>query len=276
PIETYSFEGKTVLITGASSGIGLETAELFYSLGANIAFICGRKTPPTKIPLESPRTLRINLNLSDWSALSAAFLATYEKFGRIDIVVPNAGLAEPPGQYFNLQEDGEGGLKPLDMIAVEIDIKGTMYTIALGIHYLKKNQNPTGGSIVIMSSMAGYEGVSGMPGYSASKHAATALLRSLPRNAAPLNIAVSLVAPSMTYTPGAFPGTYKPGKAAFEEMDAKMKKVGVNMSSAYTCANAVAYLVEKGLDANGVSLLVDRDQITDLESEIAASRPAWF
>jgi NAD(P)-dependent dehydrogenase (short-subunit alcohol dehydrogenase family) len=274
PITSYSFKGKTVFVTGASSGIGLETAEVFYALGANIAFICGRKTPPTSIPLSSPRTLQINLSIADWSALSSAFAATYKKFGRIDIVIPNAGVAETPGQYFDLKDNGNGGFKELDMNAVDIDIKGTMNTIALGIHYLKKTKE--GGSMVIMSSMAGYEGVNGMPGYSAAKHAATGLLRSLPQRAAESNIAVSLVAPSMTFTPGAFPGSYRPGKEAFEEMKEKMGKVGVHISSAYTCALAVAYLVNKGIGANGAALLVDADEITDLEGELERARPEWF
>jgi len=279
PIEVHlstlpSLSGKTVLVTGASSGIGLETCELLYNLGANVAFICGRKVPPTSIPLDSPRTLQLNLNLSSWSAQASAFADTYKKFGRIDIVVPNAGVAERPGQYFDLREDAEGNLEELDMSAVDVDIKGTMFTIALGIHYLKKNKE--GGSLIIMSSMAGYEGVSGMPGYSASKHAATGLLRSLPRRATEFNIAVSLVAPSMTYTPGAFPGNFKPGKEAFEEMKEKMAKLGVQISSAYRCALAVAWLVNEGMGANGVSLLVDQDEITELEGELERARPAWF
>jgi len=276
---TYSFKNKTVFVTGASSGIGLAIAELFYAAGANIAFICGRKTPPTSIPLDSPRTLQINLNLADWAALSAAFAATYAKFGRIDIVVPNAGIAEPPGQFFNLEDDGKGGLKELDTNAVDIDIKGTMYTIALGIHYLKKNtkeNGPEGGSVVIVSSLAGYSSVSGMPGYSAAKHAATGLLRSLPRSAKPLNIAVSLVAPSMTYTPGAFPGNYKPGKEAFEVMKEKMGRLGVHISSAERCAEATAWLVELGMEATGEAVLVDADEVTELESEIERGKPRWL
>jgi len=130
--------------------------------------------------------------------------------------------------------------------------------------------------VVIVSSLAGYSSVSGMPGYSASKHAATGLLRSLPRSAKSLNIAVSIVAPSMTYTPGAFVGSYKPGKEAFEEMKEKMRKLGVHISSAHRCAEATAWLVEMGMKASGEALLVDADEVTELESEIEAGKPRWL
>jgi NADPH:quinone reductase-like Zn-dependent oxidoreductase len=50
-----SLAGKTVLITGATSGIGVETAELFYELGCNMVFVGGRKWPSTYVPISSPR-----------------------------------------------------------------------------------------------------------------------------------------------------------------------------------------------------------------------------
>jgi hypothetical protein len=95
--------GKTVLITGASSGIGLETAELFYELGCNVVFVGGRKRPTTYVDLSSPRVLVLQCNVANWESQVDIFEATIAKFGKIDIVVPNAGVAEPMGQYFNLK-----------------------------------------------------------------------------------------------------------------------------------------------------------------------------
>lgn len=166
PASLTSLAGKTVLITGASSGIGLETAELFYSLGCNVAFICGRKRPPTDIPLDSPRTLVRNIDISSWDPLVSVFEDTIAKFGQIDIVCPNAGVAEPQDQYFNLKVDESGRPLEMDMRVFDVDMKGTSYTVALGMHYMKEK----GGCICIMSSMAGYVGVPEMPNYSATKH----------------------------------------------------------------------------------------------------------
>lgn len=158
-------KGKTVLITGASSGIGLECADYFYGLGCNVAYIGGRKRPPTKVPLDSPRTLLRNIDVSSFEAQNEVFEATVQKFGKIDIVVPNAGVNEPRKQYFNLEKDENGKLKPLNLKVIDVDLKGTAYSIALGIHYM-----PHGGSIIMMTSLAGYAGVPEMPNYSASKH----------------------------------------------------------------------------------------------------------
>lgn len=267
-------KGKTVLITGASSGIGLETADYFYKLGCNVAYIGGRKRPPTEVPLDSPRTLLRNVDISSFEGLADAFEATVEKFGQIDIVVPNAGVSEPKNQYFNLSKDEKTGkLQPLDLRVIDVDLKGTAYTVALGIHYM---QEKNGGCIIMMTSMAGYAGVRQMPSYSASKHAATGLLRSLAPPCLEKNIALSIVAPSITFTPGTFPEQYKPGYEAFKQMYDAMLPLGFKMSQSITCAQATAYLASKGLESTGQALLVEADEINELELELGSLEPAWL
>ncbi|OCK74255.1 NAD(P)-binding protein [Lepidopterella palustris CBS 459.81] len=265
-----SLAGKTILITGASSGIGLETAELFYNLDCNVAFLCGRKRPSTAVPLDSPRTLSRNVDITSWDDLVGAFKATITKFGQIDAVVANAAISEPRDQYFNLQVDEAGDPMPLELKVVDVDVKGTMYTVALGCHYMK------GGSIVIISSLAGYIGVPPMPNYSAAKHASIGLVRSLAGPAAQKNIAVSLVAPHMTFTPGVFGGKYERGAEAFQKMRDALIPKGVNLNRAYTCALAVGYLVDGGLKMGGKGLLIEGDEINDLEDDLNRTQPEWF
>lgn len=161
-----SLAGKTVIVTGASSGIGLETAELFYKLGSNVVFVGGRKIPTTDVPLDSPRVLVCQCDIGSWDSQVDVFEATVEKFGTVDIVCPNAGVAEPQGQYFNLKLNDLGRPLPLDLKVVDVDMKGTAYSVALAFHYLKAK----GGSVIIVSSRAGYGGMPEMPSYSASKH----------------------------------------------------------------------------------------------------------
>jgi len=273
-IDEDSFQvlkGKTVLITGASSGIGLECADYFYGLGCNVAYIGGRKRPPTKVPLDSPRTLLRNIDVSSFEAQNEVFEATVQKFGKIDIVVPNAGVNEPRKQYFNLEKDENGMLKPLNLKVIDIDLKGTAYSIALGIHYM-----PHGGSIIMMTSLAGYAGVPEMPNYSASKHAATGLLRSLAGPCKEKNIALTLVGPHITFTPGTFPELYKPGYEAFKQMYDALLPMGIKMSQSITCAHATAYLAAGGLAVAGQGLLIEADEIHEIEKELEKARPAWF
>jgi len=267
-----SLDGKTIIVTGASSGIGLETAELFYELGSNVVFVGGRKIPTTYIPLDSPRVLICQCDIGSWDSQVDVFVATIEKFGSVDIVCPNAGVAEPQGQYFNLKLDDVGRPLPLDLKVIDVDMKGTAYSVALAFHYMKAK----GGSVIIVSSRAGYGGMPEMPSYSASKHGATGLLRSLNSPASAHNIALSLVAPHITFTPGVFSKEYVRGRSAFEKMRDTLKPMGINLSSSLTCALAVAYLASGGLDRAGMGLLVEGDEIHNLEQAITDSRPEWW
>ncbi|KAI9735371.1 MAG: hypothetical protein M1818_006566 [Claussenomyces sp. TS43310] len=264
-------KGKTVLITGASSGIGLECADYFYKFGANVAYVGGRKRPPTEVPLDSPRTLLRNVDVSSFEQVDGAFQAVIEKFGRVDIVVANAGVAEPQGQMFNLQKDAAGKLQPPDLRVIDIDLKGTVYTVALGIHYMTQ-----GGSIIMMTSLAGFGGVQQMPNYSGSKHAATGLLRSLTEPCRAKDIALSVVAPHITYTPGTFPDQYKPGAAAFKQIYDALLPKGMRISQAITCAQATAYLAAGGLDVAGQALVIEADEINEIEKDLVDTRPDWF
>jgi len=267
-----NLKGKTILITGASSGIGLETANYFYKLGANVAFLAGRKRPATDVPLDSDRTLLRNVDVANWEQQVEAFDATVKKFGHIDIVLPNAGVNEPRQQFFDLKTDASGKLLPIETKVIDVDLKGTEYTIALGIHHLKKK----GGSIIIMSSMAGYVGVDEMPGYAATKHGETALLRSLTKPAKALNIAISLSNPALVFTPGSLPDMYAPGEEAFQAAKKQLTAMGVKMSSAFTVALSVAYLASLEIGAAGMGLLVENDEIHDLEADIQEHLPKWF
>lgn len=155
--------------TGASLGIDLETAELFYNLGCNVAFIFGRKRLKREVPFEdNPRTFITNCNISNWDNLVEAFRTKIAKFGHVNIICPSAGVAEPPNQYFELDFDAVGKPQPLDLKVFDVGLKGTAYTMHLGIHHLKVNL--IGGGINMMSSLAGYQGVPEMLNYTATKY----------------------------------------------------------------------------------------------------------
>ncbi|EXJ87191.1 hypothetical protein A1O3_04150 [Capronia epimyces CBS 606.96] len=267
-----SLAGKTIIVTGASSGIGLEVAEFFYDHGANVVFVGGRKRPDTYVDLDSPRALVRQCDISSWDSQVEVFEAAKQKFGRIDIVCLNAGVAEPRGQFFDVKVDESGRPLPIDTRVIDVDLKGTMYGIALGIHYLKDN----GGTVIMVTSRAGYGGNEIMPGYSAAKNGATGLLRSLAGSAKEKGIALAIVAPHITFTPGPFPLDYKRGPEAFEKMRAKLEKVGIHLSSSRTCALACAYIVQGGLDQAGAGLLVENDEIYNIEQALKDSTPEWF
>jgi NAD(P)-dependent dehydrogenase (short-subunit alcohol dehydrogenase family) len=167
PGSLKSIAGKTIIVTGASSGIGLETAEFFYNLGCNVVFVGGRKRPDTYVDLNSPRALACQCDISSWDSQVEVFEAAKRRFGQIDIVCLNAGVAEPRGQFFDVQIDEASGKPlPLDLRVFDVDLKGTAYGVGLSFHYLKEK----GGSVIMVTSRAGYGGNEMMPGYSASKN----------------------------------------------------------------------------------------------------------
>jgi NAD(P)-dependent dehydrogenase (short-subunit alcohol dehydrogenase family) len=194
---------STVLITGGASGIGLQSAIILHELGNNI-IVVDRAKPSSAAPktlTSSDHFLFQQCDITDWKQQRAAFEAGYRKFGSIDCVFVNAGIAEFKDQFFKDDLDGEGLLEEPDRRVVDIDmhaanvrmlsaIRPTFFnspngwgdddndlmmlqdTTKLAIHYMRKNSTGSkkGGSIVMTASLAGYLASAGAPLYSAAKH----------------------------------------------------------------------------------------------------------
>jgi len=161
--------GKTVLITGGSSGIGLCTAELFYSLSNDNNIVVLDLNPPPASPLTaSDRFLFQPCDVTSWKDQRAAFKAAVQKFGHLDVVFVNAGIAEYGDQFFTDKLDAEGELAEPDRRVVNVNLHAADDSVKLAIHHLRKQKK--GGSIVITTSLAGYLASAGAPLYSAAKH----------------------------------------------------------------------------------------------------------
>jgi NAD(P)-dependent dehydrogenase (short-subunit alcohol dehydrogenase family) len=170
PNSLTSLTSKTVLITGGSSGIGLATAQLVASRSSNNnLIIVDRQPPPSSLSSElGSRLLFQKCDITSWPSQRAAFEAGYKKFGRIDAVYVNAGIAETGEQFFNEEMDLEGKLKEPNRLTLNIDMDAAADTTKLAIYYLRKNKE--GGAIVMTASLAGYLASAGAPLYSAAKH----------------------------------------------------------------------------------------------------------
>ena len=119
------------------------------------------------------------------------------------------------------------------------------------------------------ASLTSYIPTPDAPMYSAAKHGILGLMGAMKRNLAKLNIAISVVAPGITKTPllrGAL------GLDSIEEWVRAMKRLGVAINTPDTVSLAAAYLINAGMKASGVALLIQENQIVEVESGIARTR----
>ena len=184
------FEGKTIIVTGASSGIGAATARRLGELGANVVLAARRAERLDEVAADMPadRTLAHPADISDPAACEALVAATLDRFGALDGLFANAGIAEM------------GRLEDVDQEAfrrvIDINVTGTQNTIRAAWEALKASR----GAIVVTSSVSGMRGDFGGWAYNASKGALTLMVQGLALDAGSSGVRVNAVAPSFTRT----------------------------------------------------------------------------
>jgi len=168
---------SVTLITGGAAGIGLQTALVLHSISpTNKVILLDRQTPnKQQAPqdfLESDRVLALQCDITDWRSQREAFETGFQRFGAIDNVFVNAGIAEYKDQFFKDDLDDEGKLQEPDRRVYDVDLSAANDTLKLAIHYMRKKRSSggQGGNIVMTASLAGYLASAGAPHYSAAKH----------------------------------------------------------------------------------------------------------
>ncbi|BFZ09331.1 hypothetical protein BsWGS_12370 [Bradybaena similaris] len=144
-----SLKDKVAIVTGSSSGIGEAIAVAFASRGAKVT-LCGRDHQRLKSVLDKvvevsgghgDRFLTVEGDLTDSGARTEIIAKTVEKFGRLDILVPNAGVTSPQGSIHNATEES------YDTV-MNTNLKSVFFLIQQAIPHLEKSK----GTIVIISS----------------------------------------------------------------------------------------------------------------------------
>ncbi|KAH6893220.1 hypothetical protein B0T10DRAFT_559220 [Thelonectria olida] len=205
---TADLTGKSVIITGAANGICLETALQYYANGANIAIAdlasSQNSAEETIRRLDDPsRALFVPVDITRRDDMGGLFAKTVERFGRVDIVVANAGIMESR-RFFDFDVDEKGELKDDGFgRVIDVNLKGTMNTLKHAVFRMKDNppdQDGWRGSVVLVASTSGYFGGTEVISYVSSKHGVIGLLRSSHGPAESLGIRVNAVAPLTTPT----------------------------------------------------------------------------
>jgi NAD(P)-dependent dehydrogenase (short-subunit alcohol dehydrogenase family) len=180
-----SLEGRSALITGGSSGIGLATLERFINEGAQVGVV--DLHPPPGGGAE----LYIEADVGDPRSWPAILEQAQQKFGGIDIAYFNAGVTT-----------GEGDITKLTDEQYERIMRVNVDHVVFGIRALVEHMKPRGGGwIVATASIAGLTGFAYDPIYTLTKHAVVGLVRSLGPALEADGIKINAVCPGITDTP---------------------------------------------------------------------------
>jgi NAD(P)-dependent dehydrogenase (short-subunit alcohol dehydrogenase family) len=179
----YMSINKVAIITGASRGIGRAIARKLYDEGAGVA-LCARSAI---VDFPTDRSLALTMDVRDQKSVEGAVRHVLDRFGKIDIVVNNAGIS---------------GVTPIDAsdTAPWLDILQTNVTGSYYVTRAAAPHIPDGGRIIMISSVLGKFGVPGYTAYCTAKTGLIGFTRALALELAPRKITVNAICPGWTDT----------------------------------------------------------------------------
>ena len=242
-----NFEGKVALITGAAHGIGKGIAEKFAAAGAHTVIVDYNPETGTKAATEITekyvKSLFIQADVSDPQALVDAREKVFKEFGRIDILVLNAGVA-----FANKMNDisFEEWNKTLS-----INLTGLFNTVKAFYDDFQTNN----GSIVYISSGSALSGTGGGVSYPASKAGGEGLIRGLAKELGPKGVNVNAIAPRLIDTGEMMRVNYP----TQESLDAVLQKIPVRRLGTIEDVANLAFFLADPANSNiqGQPILMD-------------------
>ncbi|MEM9427308.1 MAG: SDR family oxidoreductase [Pseudomonadota bacterium] len=171
----------TIIITGASQGIGKATADVFLEDGWTVGLLARRAEVLERIAEGNPRAIPLPADVTDEAAVDAQFGAFVEQTGRLDALFNNAGMFGPPTTIDNISlADWQS--------VVDLNLTG-MFLAARAAFRQMRNQDPRGGRIINNGSISAHVPRENSTCYTTTKHAITGLTRTLSLDGRPLDIA---------------------------------------------------------------------------------------
>jgi NAD(P)-dependent dehydrogenase (short-subunit alcohol dehydrogenase family) len=185
------FRDKVVMVTGASSGIGRANALAFAAAGAKVALVARRRDVLEEVAqLAGGETAVLPADVTRKDAVHACFAEARARFGRIDVVVNNAGILMPA----LVTEIAEADLDAM----LRVNLFGTLFVMQEAVPIMLAQG---GGCIVNVASLAGRRGITPLGGYCATKFALIGLTEALRMELHGQPVHVGLVLPGVVETP---------------------------------------------------------------------------
>lgn len=249
----FDLTGKVALVTGASSGIGRASAIALANQGAKVVVAARRleklQAVAAEIKSRGHEALALQMDVTKKAEVDAAVAKTVETFGRLDILLNNAGVAEfaPFLDMTEAQWDK----------TIDTNLKGYFWVAQAAARQMAKNNPPTGGRIINIASIASAGVGVGFPQivqYCASKGGVIGMTEALADELAPMGILVNAIGPGVIETEMTEGMLKDPKQAEALLARAPLKRAG----KPEEIAAAVVYLAsEEASYTTGATLYVD-------------------
>ncbi|MEM7241088.1 MAG: SDR family oxidoreductase [Pseudomonadota bacterium] len=187
---TMDMRGKTVVITGASRGIGAATAEVFAQAGAHLVLAARSKAALDSLVKKLPSAVAVACDVSKEADVQKMIKVAIESFGRLDVLINNAGVLDPVSRL----EDAETA--PWDRV-IDVNVKGVFYGMRHAVPVMKAQG---GGTIITIGSGAATSALEGWSAYCTSKAAVHHLNACLHKEEAEHGIRALIMSPGTVAT----------------------------------------------------------------------------
>ena len=190
---SHNIEGKVVVITGASSGLGEATARLLSAQGASVVLGARRidrlRVLADELSRRGGKALAVPTDVIQCDQVKRLVDAAVQTYRRIDVMINNAGLM-PQALLERLKIDEWNRM-------IDVNIKGVLYGIAAALPHMKQQK---AGHFINVSSVAGHRVGPGFAVYAATKYAVRALSEGLRQEVKPYNIRTTVISPGAVAT----------------------------------------------------------------------------